>query len=65
MQTTNLYEFLILKATVKIFDTKTHAPILEFNVFSEDQILFFSYSKSLLDARNKLIKNIANYLESS
>ena len=28
MQTTNLYEFLILKATVKIFDTKTHAPIL-------------------------------------
>lgn len=64
MQTTNSSEFLILKATIKIFDTKSHAPLIEFDVFGEDQILFFTYSKSLLDARKKLIENIATYLES-
>lgn len=56
-------EWIVLKGTVKIFDVKSHNPIIEFNVFSEDKIFLFSYSKSMFDARAKFIENAITFLK--
>ncbi|WP_152286567.1 hypothetical protein [Flavicella marina] len=56
-------EFIRLEAKIKIFDVATHEPVLEFDVFSEDQIMFFSYSKSLQDVREKLVDETVAFLK--
>ena len=62
--TNNYSEYLILKTRVEIYDVSTHDLLMEFDVFGEDQILFFSYSKSLKNAKNQLDESIVGYLKS-
>lgn len=56
-------EFIILLATVKIYNVKTHEPIVEYDVMGEDQVLFFSYTNSMMDAKEKLIANSLDFLK--
>lgn len=64
MTTNNVsQEFIIVEATVSVYDVKTQEPIVKFDVFGQDQVFLFSYSKSLMDAKEKMINNSLDFLK--
>lgn len=56
-------EFIVISGTVQIFDVKSRAAVLEFEVYGIDQVLFSTYSISMRHAKSKLIKNTINFLK--
>jgi hypothetical protein len=53
----NFREFIVLGATVTIYHVNTRRLLLEYDVTGEDQIFFFSYSRSMKEAKEKLIEH--------
>ena len=61
-QMTTTTEMIHLSAKVKMFDVKTHDPIIDFDVYGEDQVFLFSYSSSLMDAKDKMVAHALEFL---
>ena len=61
-QVTTTTEMIHLSAKVKMFDVKTHDPIIDFEVYGEDQLFLFSYSSSLRDAKDKMLAHAIDFL---
>lgn len=63
-QMTTTTEIIHLASKVKMFDVKTHDPIIDFDVYGEDEVFLFSYSNSLKDAKDKMIAHALEFLAS-